>query len=1145
MEKALFSAHRILRVSVLLMLGVALLSSAAYGQGTAAIVGSVTDQSGAAIPGAQITITNVDTGFVRNTASNEAGVFSARDLPIGRYDVQVEAAGFKTFRQTGITLNVGATVRSDATLQVGEVVESVTVEANAVQVQADSNEISQTITDDLVSLLATNGRNVVQLAALVPGAASSIPDFDTPMAQTQSRNIAYNGQRSDHNNWIINGGEAYDRGSGGIMLVSPSQDAIQEFKVLTSNYSADLGNSSGGMILMATKSGTKEFHGALWEYVRNDALDANTFFANLNGRPKPQLRYNMFGFNLGGPVPIGEEKKTFFFYNMEWRRRINGNTINATAVPRVLTTGDFSSLLPVDAGGTCVGSTCGRIKIPATTDPDFIAKLAQYGLQPSTATETNYFPNNIIPSGLLSPAAKSVLAAGLFPGPNAADGRYYASANQVTNYREEAVRIDHQFNEKLSVFGSLIYDHGTDRNIPPLWAGGTFDTAGSVMAVPSWAGVVHATHTISPTLLNEISFNFNGNNLTITNFGVWEKPADYKVQNFFNANRDNKLPGISMGSPYGGSYTPGWWPWYNTWRSWQWKDDISWMRGRHNMKFGGSYMFTHKWQQYQTNAGGQFNFGTQTGNSFADFMLGIASSYSEPASLDYVRISNHTIALYALDDWRITNRLTLNLGLRWEGLPHAYDAKDRTSNFYPELYDPAQAPIFIGGVLDTNGPGFKTVPGVPLEGFKFYMNGIGMAGRDGIPRGLVNNSWNTFAPRVGFAYDLTGSGRTVLRAGAGIFYERLAGNEMYNMGQNMVPYAYTSSVSNVYFDNPRTEWTTGRTAETPYGVANLTALSRDYRHPTAVQWSFGIQRQLRENAMLTVSYVGNANYHQSMGRNINYVDPNDRETRLAICGTVCGYSGTPVNANHYRPYLGWGTIAPMEMMANSNYNSLQASLRVLAWKNLTINSSYTWSHALSVIDGELFTNINNPLNARWDHSSASFDRRHMSVTSFIYQFPFFRNSSSRALRLALGGWELSGIASFISGGPLSVGLGQDNLGLGGATNNRANQVSAVTYPKTRFEWFSRSSFARPAPLEWGNSSRDAIVGPGRNNWNMALFKVFAFTERVRFEFRAETFNTFNHTQWTNPNTSFTSASFGQISGTYGPRNLQLGAKLQF
>jgi len=264
--------------------------------------------------------------MIRPSSTNAAGSFVARELPIGRYNLKVEAAGFKTYEQTGITLNVNDTVRVDVALQVGATQESVTVEANAIQVQSDSNEVSQTITSAMVSDLATNGRNVIQLAALVPGAAASIPDFDSPMAQNQNRNIAFNGQRSDHNNWLINGGEAYDRGGGGILLVSPSQDALQEFKVMTSNFAADLGQSSGGMITMATKSGTTKYHGGAWEYVRNDAFDANTFFANLNGRKKPELRYNTFGFNLGGPVPIGHrEKKTFFFYNGvaqagEWRR---------------------------------------------------------------------------------------------------------------------------------------------------------------------------------------------------------------------------------------------------------------------------------------------------------------------------------------------------------------------------------------------------------------------------------------------------------------------------------------------------------------------------------------------------------------------------------------------------------------------------------------------------------------------------------------------------------------------------------------------------------------------------------------------------------------------------------------------------------
>lgn len=665
---------RLFQRGFVLLLGLAIFSTSGYSQATASIVGTVTDPSGAAVPNAQVAIVSVETGLVRSTVTNTSGSYSAQQLPIGHYNVRVTAPGFKTYEQTGITVNVNDTVRADVTLQIGAAQESVTVQAEAVQVQSDSNEISQTITAAMVSDLATNGRNVIQLATLVPGASAMIPDFDSPMAQNQNRTISFNGQRPDHNNWLINGGEAYDRGGGGILLVSPSQDSLQEFKVMTSNYGADLGQSSGGMITMATKSGTQHFHGGLWEYVRNDAFDANTFFANLNGQPEPELRYNTFGFNLGGPVPIGHEKRTFFFYNMEWRRLVQGGEINATSVPAAARSGDFSSL-----------ST--PIHVPNTTDPVEIAKLAQYGLTPG-----QNFPNNKIPAGLISTNATALLNAGLFPAANSANNLYYAVNNNVTNYREETARVDHQIGNKLALMASLIWDNGVQSQSPPLWAGGTYPTAGSVMSVPSWQGVVHATYTISPTLLNEFAFNVNGNNLDINDVGLYKKPPGYTVKNFFSANVDNKLPEVDIGSPYNLTYTPGWWPWTNTWRSWQWKDDISWSHGAHNLKFGGSYMYTHKNQQFQLNAGGKFNFDSSaTGNAFADFLLGDAASYSEPASVSFVHISTNNYNLYVMDDWRVTNRLTLNLGLRWEGIPHAYDSEGDSSNFYPPVQSSASA----------------------------------------------------------------------------------------------------------------------------------------------------------------------------------------------------------------------------------------------------------------------------------------------------------------------------------------------------------------------------------------------------------------------------------------------------------------------
>jgi hypothetical protein len=1129
--KRLLRIQRRLPGSAIWLLGLILSTTTLYGQETASIVGTVTDPSGGTVPSAKVSITDTDTGIVHATVTNASGSYAAHELPIGHYSVRVESPGFKAYEQKGITLNVNDTVRADVSLQVGESRESVTVEASAVQVQSDTNEVSETITPTFLSELQTDGRNVIQLAALVGGASSSLPGFDSPMAQNQSHAIDYNGQRADHNNWLINGGEAYDRGSGGILIVSPSQDALQEFTVLTSNFAADLGQSSGGMIVMATKSGTKQYHGGAWEYLRNNAFDANTFFANLNGQQQPELRYNAFGFNFGGPVPkIGHEKKTFFFYNMEWRRLIQGGEINATSVPSAARSGDFSYL-----------ST--PIHVPDTSDPAAIAKFAQYGLSPG-----ENFPGNKIPTGLLDPNAISLLNAGLFPAANSANNLYYATANQPTYYREETFRVDHQIGSKLALMGSLIYDNGTETSIPPLWAGGTYATAGSVMAVPSWAGVVRATYTISPTLLNEAAFNFNGNDLTITDQGLWQKPTGYTVPNLFPSdNPQNKLPGISIGAPYGISYTPGWWPWYNTWRSWQGKDDLSWTHGKHNLKFGASWMYTHKWQQYQLNAGGQFSFNSSsTGNSFADFLLGFASSYSEPASVNFVHISTNNINLYAMDNWRVTNRLTLNLGLRWEIIPHAYDTQNDASNFYPNLYNPAQAAQFLpSGALNTSGPGFSTVSGIPLSNIPFYLNGVGIAGRNGIPSGLVDDHWDTVAPRVGFAYDLTGRQTTILRGGGGLFFERLAGNEMYNLIQNSVPFAYTASPNNVYFDNPATAWTTGLTASTPYFPASINALANPYKVPTSAQWSLGIQQRLREDAVLSVSYVGNSNYHQSEGININPLSQSDTQDRLGVCGSVCGYTGTPLNPNLYRPYQGWGTITPLYTDGNSNYESLQVSLRATAWKNLTILSNYTWSHAFDLTDGELFTNVDNPFNTRWDYGPAGWDRRQIFITSFVYALPFFRNSGTRSTKALLGGWQLSGVYTLESGTPFSIGNGVDNLGLGGGTSNRANIVGPITYPKTRFEWFNAAAFAQPAPLQWGTAARNDVVGPGTNNWNIAMYKSFQFTEKARFEFRGETFNSFNHTMFSCVQATLSSGNFGQATCTQPQRIFELGAKLLF
>jgi hypothetical protein len=1122
------------RLLRLLPLTLLLLCGSAFAQETGTILGTVTDPTGAAVPNARIAVTNTASGTTRNVTSNQDGNYNVPDLNIGSYSVKAEAPGFKSYEQTGITLNVNAVVRVNVGLQIGQAQESVTVEATAVAVQSDTSEQSSVITGTQIQNIDTNGRNPVQLATLVPGAASSLPDFNAPTALSSNNNISFNGERPQHNLWMVDGGETYDRGSGGGMIVNPSPDAIGEFRVLTSNYSAEFGSASGGTISMAIKSGTNRFTGTLWEFNRNDALDAKDYFANLSGTAKPKLRYNAFGFNLGGPLFIPKlynrnRNKTHFFYNMEWRRLIQGSQIYATAIPTSAFSGNFAGL--------------GTITVPQTSDPAAIAKFAAYGLRPG-----QQFTGNVIPAGLLDPNALAFLNSGAIPKPNTPDGAHYSQAAPVpTNLREEIVRIDHSFTDKIQLMGHLIYDSSENNYATTLWNTSTYPTIGTLLNAPSYSTVVRLTYSITPTVVNELTYNFNGNKLGIVPTGNYAKPSGYNVPEYYPANNLNRLPVININAPYNIAYNTGSWPWNNVYSAHQVNDNLTLVRGNHNLVFGGMLLRGYKRQDIFGNTNGSYTFdGSYTGNGFADFLLGYAKSYSELAIQDAEDTSFTNIGAYAVDNWRVSNRLTLNLGLRWEGMPHAYDVNNRLANFQAELYNPANRALFNpDNSLNTSGPGFGTVSGIPLSSTPFYLNGITLAGRNGTPNGLVKNYWNNWGPRVGFAYDVTGNQKTIIRAGFGMFYERVQGNDIYNMGGNP-PFSYTPSANNVYFSNPLVSNQTGATATRPIFPSSLTTLAySDYKLPTSMQYSFAIQRQLSSAAVMQVSYVGTHGYHQPDARNINPVPLND-PNRLAICGGNCGYTGASYDPNRDRIYGGFGAITMTEAATGTNYNSLQVSLN---WRNrsgLSLQGAYTYSHALDYVSADLNT-MSNPFNRAYDYGSGDFDRRHIAVISYVYDLPFFKGSTNGFLHSVVGGWTISGITMFESGTPLTATLSYDNLGLGGTTTSRPDFVGSLTYPKTRLAWFNASAFGKPAPLAFGNEGRNVITGPGRNNWNVALFKVFAVPGRegMRLEIRGETYNTFNHTQFNAVNTTYGNSNFGQVTSVWDPRVIQLSGKFYF
>lgn len=1101
-----------------------------FAQETATITGTIADPSGSVIPGAKVTVTNAGTGQVRNVETNSSGNYIVPDLHIGTYSVRAEAPGFKSYERTGVVLNVGDTVRVDASMEVGAAKESITVEASAVAVQADSSEVSNLISGKQVSQLAINGGNIAQLATLTPGASADLPDFNLPISVGSSATISFNGQRAEHNIWMIDGGENYDRGCGGCMTIMPSVNALAEFKTLTSNSSADFGIGTGGTMNMALKSGTRDFHGSAYEYFRNDAMDANNFFANLNGSPKPELRYNIFGFNVGGPVFIPkiyntDKSKTFIFVNQEWRKIVQGNQVFAPAVPQAQRNGDFSAL-----------ST--PILVPQTNDPAQKAKFAALGLTPG-----KQFPGNKIPASLIDPNAALFFQSGAMPLPNAGPNEFSGSRGVPVDVPETILRVDHYFTSKLSVMGHYIHD-GTDyQTAESLWSNQTYPTLGTNFKNPSWSAVVKMTYLISPHLVNEVAYNFNGNNITLTPVGVFAKPAGWSAKEFFPTNADNRMPTIHLAGTYGVWYDPASWPWYNAAADNQVRDDLTWTKGTHNFEFGGQFMRYHKNQDIFGNTQGNYNFdGSFTGNAVADMLLGYAKSYSELAIQDRGHWRTSTGSAYAIDNWRATTRLTLNLGVRWEIVPHAYDVQNRMSNFYPNLYDPAQKPIFNkDGSLDPNGPGFKTVSGVPLSNVPFYLNGVGIAGQNGIPRGIVQNTYGSVGPRVGFAYDLTGQSKTVIRGGFGMFYERIQGNDVYNTGPNP-PFSFSPTVNSVYFSDPSVSAINGLAAARPTFPAGFTALAySDYKLPTTMNWNFGVQHELTQGAVLSVAYVGNQAYHQRDDRNINPVPLND-PNRLAIS------KGT-YNPDFDRLFPGFGTITYGETATTSNYHSLQVNFRVENRHGFTGQIAYTYSHSFDYQSGD-FAQISDPFNRNFDYGPSDLDRRHIFVANYIYDLPFFTTSNHAIARGVLGGWEISGITLFQTGTPLTPTLSYDNLGLGGGATARPDLVGSTSGPQTLNEWFNTAAYIAPPPLSFGNAARGAAVGPGRANWNLSLFKTFKMplpgtNEGGRLDFHVDTFNTFNHTQFYNVDTSFGGQNFGKVTSTHDARVIELGMKFLF
>ncbi len=1123
----------------------------AFAQANSTLTGIVTDQTGAVIPDAQIVLTNPATGFTNTTVSSATGLYAIGGLNPANYNLKVTAKGFQSFSQTGIVVNVSSTVRVDVKMSVGSEAQTVTVQADALTVQADSNVVSTLISSEQITQIATENRNFAALAALGMGVSSALPDSNTPTSVAANFTISVNGLRQSHNIWLIDGGEADDRGGAGGMNIMPSQEAIAEFSMLTSNYPPDYGISSGATMSLSLKSGTNKYHGELWEFNRTSAYNAKEPIS----QTLTSVHYNIFGFNLGGPLTIPKvyntnRDKTFFFWNEEWRKIISAaGTTNSPTLPLAdhpVSGQDLVYHAPGFASSTA-------LRVPTVGDPTYNAQLTALGLTPGQP-----FPNNTIPHQLFDSNAVLYLNSGIIPNPTTADDHAIANVSPKTDVRDDIVRVDHKFNDKWQILGHYMHDSVTQGNGLPFlgWLWASYNTVTSTLSNPSNSAALKLSGTINPNLLVEASMNYDGNIIDITNSALANKPAGWSVQPFFN-NGSKLVPGVGggWGGPYYVAEDMGSAPWHNAAQDYMPKLDVSYTKGKHAMKFGFSYNRYTKNQQLFGDTEGNFGFGNLSNDSFMDMLMGIAGSYSQFMEGSIRHYVNQTPSVYAMDNWHVTPRLSLQLGLRYDALPHAWERQNYVSNFDPSLYYTSQAPIWnADNSMDPNGPGFQKVNGI-----SYYLNGIGLAGVNGFPHGLVNNDYNTLQPRVGFSEDLFGTGKTVLRGGFGTFFERMQGNDIYNAATTP-PFAYNPGASNVYLTTPSKSWVTGQTASLPVFPSGLTNLAHTYKAPAVAMFSLGVQHELAPSVVWVIQYVGNIAWHQNIERAINtYSINSDLSLRCNAGDGNNNYAGDNcsnlANPNLYRTYQGFGGINQQENTTNGNYNGFQTGVRLQNKWGLSGEVDYTWSHEIDITSYDLGT-VSNPWNLKYDKGSGALDRRQMLSINYVYNTPFFANSSG-ATKYILSGWTLAGTAIVEDGtipanqGP-GLSLSYDPIGLGGGYTNRPNVSGKMKYLKKRGEWFDTSMFSAPTPAwaggpnqGFGNAGKDSVVGPGRVNFTTSLYKSFPVTERAHFELRFESFNTFNHFEPNGLNASYGSSQFGQITSAWDPRNLELGGKFVF
>jgi hypothetical protein len=1145
---------------------------AARAQDTGYISGTVTDKTGAAVANAKVVITSTGENLTRDTTTNSDGAYVGSALPAGTYDILVTAAGFQKYQAKGVVLPVAEKMRVDITLTVGAVSEEVVVSGESVaQVETQSSDISSTITGKQVNELELNGRNFTQLVTLVPGVVSQTGQDEGTVGVNGNVSYSINGGRTEYNNWEIDGGDNMDNGSNSTLNVYPNIEAIAEFKVLTSNYGAQYGRNASGTIEVETKSGTNSFHGSAFEYLRNDMFNARPWESGADPtHPNPPYKKHDFGYTVGGPVFIPHfyntnKKKTFFFFSEEWRREKNPHQYNVKVPSAAERSGNFSDLCP---GVDCPHDANG-----------------------------NPFPGNIVP---VDPNAALLLT--VLPQANGTNNGFPTFTDSVslpTTWREELVRVDHNITDNYRLTFRYIHDSWQTITPGPLWGAGTssFPNVQTGFAGPGTSFVARLTANITPSLLNEFVASYTADHIILTAIGPVGLPTGFTMGSLFANGFEGKLPAFSFGgnSAYGGiadgtdqgntvGVDTGYFPWKNANPTYTYRDNITKIAGNHTLTIGAYFVAAQKNQENSLNQQGILTFdagsANNSGNSFADLLMGNIASYSQAKNQLIFYDRYKILEPYFQDDWRMTKKFTLNLGLRWSLFGRYQERYNQEYGFSPAHFSAADALA----VDPNSGQLVDPTTGAPVvDGDPRIFNGFIQCGTGGAPIGCLKNKWINPAPRLGFAWDPRGNGKMAVRGGYGIFFEHENGNEANAevLQQGASPIVLLASQSNILgYEN------VGSAAAGPSPQFPLSPFSipDTAQWPYVQQWNLDVQRELPGQFIMSVAYVGSKGTHLTLQRDLNQLhavpasenpfvpgQPITDADCSAAAATDTLANGTPLSgtafqnlsvacgnsADPFRPFTGYSTINRIETSANSIYNALQVSVRRTVGA-FSLSLAYTYSHSIDDSSDRSDTTFVDSYDPERTRASSNFDMRHNFVASYVYNLPFFKGAGFT--HTLLGGWQLSGITTIQSGTPVTITNGTtygDNAGVGnglgsGSFPDLVGNPRAVTAAEqaaaagvTGPLFYNPAAYALPTGLTFGDSGRNTLNLPDRVNFDLGTFKRFQIKERAAFEFRWEIFNVFNHTEFDAIDTTFGSDSFLHLTGAHAPRRMQFGLRFQF